>query len=149
MDFLLNPKTGCLVCGKELVYGKTEKMEYFYCHKIYESNVRCEAGHFVCDKCHSSSANELIENFCIATKLENPLEIALILMKNPKIKMHGPEHHFLVPASLLAAYYNVKKIPKALRGKGKFEYKDRVEASKVQTEVASKSKEQVERSLDR
>jgi len=30
-------------------------------------------------------------------------------MKNPKIKMHGPEHHFLVPAVLLSAYYNKKK----------------------------------------
>ena len=30
-------------------------------------------------------------------------------MKNPKIKMHGPEHHFLVPAVLLSACYNKKK----------------------------------------
>jgi hypothetical protein len=27
-------------------------------------------------------------------------------MKHHAIKMHGPEHHFLVPAVLLAAYYN-------------------------------------------
>lgn len=55
------------------------------------------------------SGNELIESFCTATKLEDPLELALILMRNPQIKMHGPEHHFLVPAVLLAAYYNIKK----------------------------------------
>jgi len=30
------------------------------------------------------------------------------LMKNPKVAMHGPEHHFLVPAVLLSAYYNLK-----------------------------------------
>jgi hypothetical protein len=36
--------------------------------------------------------------------------MALNLMKNPQIKMHGPEHHFLVPAVLLAAYYNTQKI---------------------------------------
>jgi hypothetical protein len=27
-------------------------------------------------------------------------------MKNPQIKMHGPEHHFLVPAVLFTAYQN-------------------------------------------
>ena len=30
-------------------------------------------------------------------------------MRNPNMKMHGPEHHFLVPAVLLAAYYNIKQ----------------------------------------
>jgi len=35
--------------------------------------------------------------------------MALTLMRNPAIRMHGPEHHFLVPAVLLSAYYNQKK----------------------------------------
>ena len=102
-------QTGCLVCGNELVYRKTEELDCFYCHKLYESNVKCESGHFVCGQCHRSSGNDVIENVCINTKLENPLEIALSLMDNSKIKMHGPEHHFLIPAALLAAYYNFKK----------------------------------------
>jgi hypothetical protein len=34
--------------------------------------------------------------------------MALILMQHPAVKMHGPEHHFLVPAVLLSAYYNLK-----------------------------------------
>jgi len=105
-------KTGCLICGIELVYCKTEELECFYCHKLYESNVKCASGHYVCDQCHRSSGNEVIENFCINTQLKDPLEIALILMGNPKITMHGPEHHFLVPAVLLAAYYNFNKEPK-------------------------------------
>jgi hypothetical protein len=33
-------------------------------------------------------------------------------MRSSNITMHGPEHHFLVPAVLLAAYYNLKKDPK-------------------------------------
>ncbi len=37
------------------------------------------------------------------------MEMALNLMRSPQVKMHGPEHHFLVPAVLLAAYFNVKK----------------------------------------
>jgi hypothetical protein len=30
--------------------------------------------------------------------------MAITLMKDRRLKMHGPEHHFLVPAVLLAAY---------------------------------------------
>ena len=100
--------SGCLVCGQELVYGKNEKLECFYCHKVFDSNTKCKEGHYVCDKCHSLPGNDLIETYCIATKLKDPLELALTLMRNPRMKMHGPEHHFLVPAVLLAAYYNIK-----------------------------------------
>ena len=89
----------------------------FVCNKAYEANAKCSKGHFVCDKCHSLSANELISEFCINTNLEDPLEIALILMRNAKVKMHGPEHHFLVPAVLLSAYYNIKKEKEKKQGK--------------------------------
>ncbi|MGD0158779.1 MAG: DUF5714 domain-containing protein [Candidatus Bathyarchaeia archaeon] len=101
-------RSGCVVCGDELVYGQNEKLECFYCHEILDSNVKCRKGHYVCDKCHSMPGNDLIENFCSTSKITDPLELALILLRNPKIKMHGPEHHFLVPAVLLAAYYNAK-----------------------------------------
>ena len=103
-------KTGCLVCGEELIYGnEPAKHECFYCKQASDSNMRCRNGHYVCDKCHSLPAMDLIENYCNSTKSENPLELALTLMRNPNVKMHGPEHHFLVPAVLLAAYYNNKK----------------------------------------
>jgi hypothetical protein len=101
-------KTGCLVCGRELEYGSTLPMECLFCHNEFESKVRCTNGHFICDQCHSFAGNDLIERFCITTRLDDPLEIAVILMKQPSIKMHGPEHHFLVPAVLLTAYYNLK-----------------------------------------
>jgi hypothetical protein len=68
--------------------------------------VRCIGGHFVCDRCHSLAANDLIEQYCLHTGQTDSLEIAVTLMKNPALKMHGPEHHLLVPAVLLAAFYN-------------------------------------------
>jgi hypothetical protein len=34
--------------------------------------------------------------------------MAISLMHSPSVAMHGPEHHFLVPAVLLSAYYNQK-----------------------------------------
>lgn len=101
-------RSGCVVCGEELVYGKSEKLECYYCHQVFDANVKCKEGHYVCDKCHSLPANDLIEHYCTTSRLEDPLELALILMRNPRVKMHGPEHHFLVPAVLLATYYNIK-----------------------------------------
>ncbi len=55
-------KKGCLICGWELVYGLSEKLECFYCYRTYEANVKCIDGHFVCDTCHSLPANDLIES---------------------------------------------------------------------------------------
>ena len=105
----MDHKTGCLICGEELVYTKDlAPLECLYCHQIYDSNTKCKNGHYACDKCHSSPAVDLIENYCITNKSEDPLELALTLMRSPNLKMHGPEHHFLVPAVLLAAYYNKK-----------------------------------------
>jgi hypothetical protein len=48
----------------------------------------------------------LIETACISTTLKNPFDLAESLMNLPKVKMHGPEHHFLVPAVLLVLYYD-------------------------------------------
>jgi len=99
--------TGCLICGADLVYlPQHEAQTCLYCGKTYESNARCSQGHFVCDACHSADAGSLIEQFCAETLLKDPVEIAFTLMRHPSFAMHGPEHHFLVPAVLLAAYNN-------------------------------------------
>ena len=109
---MMEYKTGCLICGKELIYlENVEKKGCYYCLEKYDTNVICIDGHFICDKCHSLPANDLIEQTCINSKLEDLLELPLILMKNPKIKMHRPEHHSLVPTVLLSTYYNKKKTP--------------------------------------
>ena len=47
-----------------------------------------------------------LKKFCLKTEKTDPIEMAITIMKNGKIKMHGPEHHFLIPAVLLAVYYN-------------------------------------------
>ena len=60
----------------------------------------------MCDRCHGLKGLILIERFCTTGDVCDPIESAIILMNHPEIKMHGPEHHFLVPAVLLAAYYN-------------------------------------------
>ena len=54
---------------------------------------------------------DLIEQVCRTTTLEDPLAIACRIMQRPQISLHGPEHHFLVPAVLIAAYYNHRGSP--------------------------------------
>lgn len=100
--------TGCLFCGTELIYATTSAtMACVYCGVVHETSISCPDGHFVCDRCHNGTANELIERYCTAVRSDAPAALAWTLMKNPAMKMHGPEHHFLVPAVLLAAYYTV------------------------------------------
>ena len=103
---------GCIICGEELKYSQeiSEKI-CSYCGMLQESNAECPLGHFICDNCHRSSGFELIENFCRHSHSNDPMEMAVHLMKNPVIKMHGPEHHYLVPAVLVAAYYNYLNDP--------------------------------------
>jgi hypothetical protein len=106
-DRNMDHKSGCLVCGAELVYAAHDRdVACFYCGASGRTSVACAGGHYVCDACHSGSANDLIERFCSATDSVLPVSMAITLMKDRRVKMHGPEHHFLVPAVLLAAYCN-------------------------------------------
>jgi hypothetical protein len=98
-------QSGCLICGADLVYSEAQRTCY-YCGQSYEANAACANGHYVCDACHSLSANDLIEQYCTQTDATDAVAMAITLMNNPALNMHGPEHHFLVPAVLLASYYN-------------------------------------------
>lgn len=100
--------SGCLLCGADIVYGGQGKsLACVYCGEMFETAVACANGHYVCDRCHSLSAMDLIECFCGATDETDPIKQALQLMSNPSVKMHGPEHHFLVPAVLVSCYCNL------------------------------------------
>lgn len=101
-------QSGCFICGKDLVYpGFPSEHSCYYCGKTESTEVTCSEGHFVCDKCHRSDAMDIIERFLNQTTLESPLEMAGILMNIPGIKMHGPEHHFIVPGTLVTSWCNV------------------------------------------
>lgn len=100
---------GCLVCGKDLEYlAEPRAATCIYCGEPATTDVICKEGHFVCDRCHRAPAEEIIARFCRSTTEIDPVAIARALMGTPQVKMHGPEHHFLVPAVLLAAFYNVQ-----------------------------------------
>ena len=97
----------CLVCGKALKYYETSrKMKCVYCGKIFESNASCEDGHYVCDSCHSAKGIDAVISYCMESKSKNPIEMLTDMMADPYVYMHGPEHHIMVGASLIAAYKN-------------------------------------------
>ena len=99
------PSHGCLLCGLELVYDVAATPAVCAtCGAEQPSPVRCRDGHFVCDACHAGSAKDVIERACRAATGRDPVALATRLMRHPAVKMHGPEHHFLVPATLLTAW---------------------------------------------
>lgn len=102
-------QSGCLVCGEPLQYYPAAlEQTCAYCGGVFESAASCVQGHFICDTCHGAEADDLIERYCLQSSSRNPLEMAIALMSHPSVAMHGPEHHFLVPAVLLAAYHQVE-----------------------------------------
>lgn len=95
---------GCLVCGAELEYlAATVTTACVVCAAPATADVRCLAGHYVCDRCHADDAMAWIERVCHQATTTDPWQLADGLMQSPLLKMHGPEHHFLVPAVLLTA----------------------------------------------
>jgi hypothetical protein len=100
-------KTDCLICGNEVDYMREPVNAIcHYCGVEERTYFVCKDGHYVCNRCHTRDAIEIIENICRTTDLANPLAIAETIMEHPCIHMHGPEHHVLVPAALVAAYQN-------------------------------------------
>ena len=111
-------RSGCLVCSEELLYlDETRKLNCHYCNEVFDADAMCVDGHHVCDRCHSLSANDVILKTCINTQERDPVKLAVELMRNHAVNMHGPEHHYLVPAVLLTCYYNALGDPES-KGKG-------------------------------
>ena len=105
-------RTGCMICGNPLTYlAVPEQRTCEYCHDVHRADAVCADGHFVCDRCHRLGAEDAIEQYCAATGEKDPVKMAVTLMLNPAVSMHGPEHHFLVPAVLIAAYCNTAGEP--------------------------------------
>ena len=100
-------RTGCLICGRELQYfDQPQKLRCEKCGGEFESTAACADHHFVCDKCHARAGYEAISDLADRTRSADPVAIAVEMMNSHLINMHGPEHHYLVPAALLAAFAN-------------------------------------------
>ena len=101
----------CLVCGKPLLYKKDPALVICYhCGIQTKSQTVCSEGHFVCDECSRRDVYSIILDECILYKENNPIELAQRIFNNEKIRIHGPEHHLIVPAVMLSVWCNHKKI---------------------------------------
>jgi hypothetical protein len=108
----MSHQSGCVICGADLIYTLSqEPLSCAICGAEFEADARCQKGHYVCNTCHSGSANDWIANYCEHSPETDPVKLAITLMHSPTVKMHGPEHHFLVPAVLLTTYYNHQNTP--------------------------------------
>lgn len=111
----MKSETGCLICGEELVYStEATPKTCYYCGKTFESFESCAKGHFVCNECHSKDALSFVTDYCLTTENTDPVSMAADIMKHPSVKMHGPEHHYIVPAVLLTSYYKRINNPELL-----------------------------------
>jgi len=104
----LRHDSGCLVCGASLIYRDEESpARCHYCQAVLPAAAACERGHFVCDACHTTDALAAIERICQATQETDLIALLEEIRQHPAISRHGPEHHVLVPAVILAAYRNL------------------------------------------
>jgi hypothetical protein len=103
----MKSQDNCGVCGQPLVYGTEEvERQCAFCGEIYSTLIYCPEGHFVCDTCHERGALEVLRDVLEVTDSADPLSILETVMSHPSVPMHGPEHHAMVPAIIVAAVQN-------------------------------------------
>ena len=96
-----------MVCGKPLVYWPdARRLRCSICGREFEANCACEDGHFVCDACHEAGSAAYFLPYLLASDEKDPLLLFEKVVALPRVHMHGPEHHAIVPCVLLAAYRN-------------------------------------------
>jgi len=97
----------CGVCGRPLVYGTEEVMRRCdFCGGEFAALIYCPEGHYVCDSCHNRAALDVLRDVLAASTETDPAAIVEKVMAHPAVPMHGPEHHAIVPAAIVAAVRN-------------------------------------------
>jgi MoaA/NifB/PqqE/SkfB family radical SAM enzyme/ubiquinone/menaquinone biosynthesis C-methylase UbiE len=100
-------KTGCMVCGADISYFEThQERACHYCGNVASANAQCTNGHFVCDSCHRTDAVDIIRDIGLQSREVDAATLMQSIRSHPHFRMHGPEHHSLVPAVVLIALRN-------------------------------------------
>ena len=104
---LMRHSSGCMVCAKPIVYLERDTPKSCrFCSGTFHANAVCTDGHFVCDNCHGSGVLDIVRHICITTDQTDMIALAETIRAHPSFPVHGPEHHFMVPGVILAAYRN-------------------------------------------
>jgi hypothetical protein len=97
----------CGVCGKPLIYSTQETLRRCdFCGGEFKALIYCPEGHYVCDACHSRAALDVLRDVLTSTASTDPFAMLEKVMSHPSVPMHGPEHHAMVPAIIVAAAKN-------------------------------------------
>jgi len=103
----MESKENCGVCGKPLIYGTEEVISACaLCGKEFSTLIYCPEGHYVCDACHKQGALDVLREVLSSSTSSDPSAILERVMSHPSVPMHGPEHHAMVPAIIVAAVKN-------------------------------------------
>lgn len=103
----MQSRDNCGVCGTPLVYTvDSRQMDCVYCHDRQSTQIYCPEGHYVCDECHQRDALGILTQVLSKSTSTSPMEIFDRVVSHPSVPMHGPEHHALVPAAIVAAVRN-------------------------------------------
>ena len=103
----LEYRDNCGVCGKPLSYGtESVSLRCVFCGKRGNTMIYCPDGHYVCDSCHEHGVLDILRDVINSSKSIDPVEIFETVVSHPSVPMHGPEHHAIVPAVILAAVKN-------------------------------------------
>jgi predicted RNA-binding Zn-ribbon protein involved in translation (DUF1610 family) len=113
----IDKKEKCLICDNKIYYSERHmSMQCAFCGEFFYTNSICKNRHYICDECHIKRAIESITQYCEKTTQKEAVAIAFKLMNDKWVRMHGPEHAFLVTAVLITAYKN-----RGYNGKWSFE----------------------------
>lgn len=103
----MKSQDNCGVCGQALIYGTDERVQQCtYCGESHIALIYCPEGHYICDSCHQRAGIDILKEVLETTKSTNPAEILETVMSHPSVPMHGPEHHSMIPAIIVAAVKN-------------------------------------------
>jgi hypothetical protein len=104
---VMSSVNNCGVCARPLVYASESAAKTCaLCGKEERAMIYCPAGHYVCDSCHSKAALEVLREVLASSTTTDPAAILEQVMSHPAVPMHGPEHHAIVPAAIVAAVRN-------------------------------------------
>jgi hypothetical protein len=107
MKSIMKSTENCGVCGRPLVYGTEEIIRRCdYCGGEFPALIYCPEGHYVCDSCHNRAALDVLRDVLAASTGTDPAATIEKVMAHPAVPMHGPEHHAIVPAAIVAAVRN-------------------------------------------
>ena len=103
----MESKENCGVCGAPLVYA-TESVEAScaFCGERHSALMYCPQGHYICDSCHRHESLDVLRQVLGSMDSTSPIDILERAMSHPSVPMHGPEHHIMVPATIVAAVRN-------------------------------------------